>query len=600
MTTLARRASRNALHIMVLCCALPVTVLIGWVTWETASRLFATEVATRAQALLSVQSATLERQLDKFRLLSPLLAQRPDVRDIILRRDARGGERAAALVAGMAGAQEVLFLDAAGGLIASSHMAPRRPGSTLEQLPLAEAQQGRLGRTYRRGDGREPGSYVFASAVRSGSLVVGIVVVRVSLAEIEQAWALSPAPIIAIDEMGEIVATNRPLWRGDRASERFEVLGAAEVPRTGDGAAAAATEAEYVRFNGAAGRGPYLRMARTLPVLDWQVAAFADTGDARSQSQKVAAIAVLICLLASVVGWVAADRRVAVLRRLREDKIAASRLERKVRLRTRDLSEANARLAREVSEREAAEAELRNMQADLVQAAKMATLGQMSAALSHEFNQPLAAIRSNADNAKQFLERDMRERVGSALDRIVLMVERMAEISRVLKGFSRRAGTDLRPTALKPVIDEAMMLLSPRVKQGRAQLVVTHQNGPLSVVGGHVRLEQVVLNLVANALDAVDEREDGRVMLITRSEAGQAVIEVHDNGPGISSDLLPKVFDPFFTTKEVGKGLGLGLSIAYKIVHDFSGSLTVRHAEGGGAVFTVRLPLAEGLSDAAE
>ena len=129
MTSLARQARRNALHIMVLCCALPVTVLIGWVTWETASRLFAAEVATRAQALLSVQSATLERQLDKFRLLSPLLAQRPDVRDIILRRDARGGERAAALVAGMAGAQEVLFLDAAGGLIASSHMSPRNPGN---------------------------------------------------------------------------------------------------------------------------------------------------------------------------------------------------------------------------------------------------------------------------------------------------------------------------------------------------------------------------------------------------------------------------------------------------------------------------------------
>lgn len=600
MTSLARQARRNALHIMVLCCALPVTVLIGWVTWETASRLFAAEVATRAQALLSVQSATLERQLDKFRLLSPLLAQRPDVRDIILRRDARGGERAAALVAGMAGAQEVLFLDAAGGLIASSHMSPRYPGNMLEQVPLAEAQQGRLGRAYRRGNGSEPGSYVFASAVRAGSLVIGIVVVRVSLAEIEQAWALSPAPIVAIDTRGEIVATNRPAWRGQRASERFTVLGAAEVPRTGDGAAAAATEAEYVRFNGATGRGPYLRMARTLPVLDWQVAAFADTADARSQSQKVAAIAVLICLLATVVGWVAADRRVAVLRRLREDKIAASRLERKVRLRTRDLSEANARLAREVSEREAAEAELRNMQADLVQAAKMATLGQMSAALSHEFNQPLAAIRSNADNAKQFLERGMGERVGSALDRIILMVERMAEISRVLKGFSRRAGTDLRPTALKPVVDEAMMLLSPRLKQGRARLTVTHLDGPLSVVGGHVRLEQVVLNLVSNALDAVEARDDGQVVMTTRTEAGQAVIEVRDNGPGISSDLLPKVFDPFFTTKEVGKGLGLGLSIAYKIVHDFSGSLTVRHAEGGGAVFTVRLPLAAGLSDAAE
>ncbi|WP_428698551.1 sensor histidine kinase [Stappia sp.] len=603
MRTYFRKAQRNTLHVLVLCLALPVTAGIGWVTWELATRLFAAEVATRAQALLSVQSATLERQLDKFRLLPPLLALRPDIRDIILDGDRAAGERVAAIAAGMAGAREVAFLDTRGEVVASSHLAPRpEPGGreAVGPVPLTEALQGRLGRAYRRGTGGAPGSYVFASAVRAGPDVIGVVLVRVSLAEVEQAWALSPAPILAIDEAGEIVATNRPAWRGHRAAARLERQGRARVPQTGDGAAAAATDATYVTFKDAPGKGPYLMMARTLPVLDWRIAAFADTADARSQGNKVAAIAVLVCLLLSGVAWVAADRRVAVMRRMREDRLSALRLERKVRTRTRDLSEANARLAREVAEREAAEAELRHMQADLVQAAKMATLGQMSAALSHEFNQPLAAIRSNADNAKLFLERGMGERVEAGLDRIIAMVERMAEISRVLKGFSRRAGTDLKATALKPVIDETVMLLSPRVKHGGARLEARHLDGALQVIGGHVRLEQVVLNLAANALDAVEDRGDGVVTITTRMEAGQAVIEVRDNGPGVADELLGKVFDPFFTTKDVGKGLGLGLSIAYKIVHDFSGSLSVGAAEGGGAVFTVRLPLVQGLSDAAQ
>lgn len=184
MRTYFRKAQRNTLHVLVLCLALPVTAGIGWVTWELATRLFAAEVATRAQALLSVQSATLESQLDKFRLLPPLLAMRPDIRDIILDGDRVSGERVAAIVAGMAGAREVTFLDTNGTVVASSHLSSRiDPGreEVVDPMPLAEALQGRLGRAYRRGTDGAPGSYVFASAVRDGPVVIGVVAVRVSL-----------------------------------------------------------------------------------------------------------------------------------------------------------------------------------------------------------------------------------------------------------------------------------------------------------------------------------------------------------------------------------------------------------------------------------
>ncbi|WP_417772876.1 sensor histidine kinase [Stappia sp.] len=604
-----RKARRNVAHVLVVCIALPATVLVGWITWAVTGRLFGAEVATRAEAILSVQSATLERQLDKFRLLPPILALRPDVRALIVERDGASGERTAAIAAGMAGAGEVAFFDRDGGLIASSHLVPRLAldyPHDIGLVPFAEALQGRLGRAYKSGTASMPGSYVFASAVRDRTGVVGVVAVRISLAEVEQAWALTAAPIVAFDAEGRIVASNRADWRGRALAGRID---ARDVPSRLQPAPVGSPEAAdapvrgaqaLVRFRGEEQHGPYLMVQRSLPVLDWHIAAFADTSDARSQTQKATAIAILACLLLSGTAWIAADRRQAALRRMREDRLSALRLERRVRSRTRDLSKANADLAREVCEREAAEAELRLMQADLVQAAKMATLGQMSAALSHEFNQPLAAIRSTADNAKLFIERDKPERAAAGLERIIAMVERMAEISRVLKGFSRRAGVELKPTPVKPVIDETLMLLSPKRKQSGARVEVRPVDPDLMILGGHVRLEQVILNLVANALDAVEGRADGVVVLSAQARDGQVVIEVRDNGPGIAEELLTSVFDPFFTTKDVGKGLGLGLSIAYKIVHDFSGTLAVTAAEGGGALFTVRLPLAGERRSAAE
>lgn len=609
MRDLRRAARHNAVFLVLICLSVPVTVVAGWVTWSVSSRLFTDEVITRSQALLAVQAATLERQLDKFRLLPPLLAQRPDVRDLVLTRDRSAGERVAAIAAGMAGAQEVAFYDPAGHLIASSHMLPRgaglMPARDTTALPLEEALQGRLGRAYRPGNRSLPGSYVFASATRGAQGSSGAVVVWVSLGEVEQAWALSKAPLVAVDGEGQVVASNRPAWRGQRLSDQVEPLGAvtvtlAETDSEAETAPAALPQAlDLVRLPDEGPDRSFLRMTRRLPLLGWQVIAFADTTAARSQAFKATAIAVLACLLFSGIGWVALERRQAGLRRMREDRLSALRLERRVRQRTRDLSEANTRLASEVREREAAEEELRRMQADLVQAAKMATLGQMSAALSHEFNQPLAAIRSNADNAKQFLGLGRLDKAGTGLDKIIVMVERMAEISRILKGFSRRAGTRLGPIAVKPVIDEALMLLSPRLKQTGARLEVRHLDGPIQVIGGHVRLEQVVLNLAANALDAVEGEADGAVVLSTYLDGDFGVIEVADNGPGVAEELLSQVFDPFFTTKDVGKGLGLGLSIAYKIVHDFSGTLAIGKGKTGGAVFTVRLPRADRASEAA-
>lgn len=601
--------SRQALITSLLAAVAALVVFgVSFFTMQASERLFLDDIRTRAQATLAVQTSTLERHLDKFRLLPALLAQRPDVRAMIASRDPTNGERVASIVAAMSGAQEVAFLDAAGQVLSSSAW----PGAPLaprlkQEFPTAfqEAMEGRLGRELLRGDANRAASYVFATAVRVRGRELGVVAVKVDLAAVEQAWALSKDPLVATDAADEIVVTNRPEWRGRKVRK---LAGRAIAPQSGEVSLEGPIELrakpssgfDLVHIDDGARRLDVLRLSQPITVLGWRVATYSDITLARSQATKATIITVLVCLLLAGLGWVMLERRRQTMRRMREERAAAQKLEQRVLERTHDLSEANRKLAREIEEREATEEDLRQAQADLVQAAKLATLGRMSAALSHEFNQPLAAIRSNAENAQILLDRQMTDKASGNLGKIIAMVERMAEISRTLKGFTRRAGTETSPVRLVTAIDEAMMLLSPRVKQSDIRLTLEKPKDDPVVLAGQVRMEQVILNLASNALDAVSKLPGGHVRLSLFTREGNAYIEVADNGPGIPDDVAPQIFDPFFTTKEVGEGLGLGLSIAYKIIHDFSGSLSVSKAPEGGALFTVRLPLSDRLRAAAE
>ena len=259
--------------------------------------------------------------------------------------------------------------------------------------------------------------------------------------------------------------------------------------------------------------------------------------------------------------------------------------------RTADLTAANVQLEREIAEREAAEAELRRAQDDLIQAGKLAALGQMSAALSHEFNQPLAAIRSYADNAQLLIERNREAEACGNLRLIKDLTARMAEISKHLMTFARKPRSELRPVALAEVLDETLDFLRIRLERAGAEVAVDQPDRSLAVRAGRVRLQHVILNLVANALDAMRDNPRPRLEIAVREKDGRVAISLRDHGPGIPEDQLGRIFDPFFTTKDVGEGLGLGLSISYNIVKDFDGSLRAENHPEGGAVFTIELPL---------
>ncbi|OQX45052.1 MAG: hypothetical protein B0D85_06170 [Candidatus Sedimenticola endophacoides] len=270
---------------------------------------------------------------------------------------------------------------------------------------------------------------------------------------------------------------------------------------------------------------------------------------------------------------------------------ARDRLEERVEERTRDLVATNRRLVREIDEHRGTELALRQTQDELIQAAKMAALGQMSTGISHELNQPLAAIRSYADNARALIGKQRLEDADWNLEQIAGLTQRMAQISAQLKVFSRKTSGKLVAVALTPVMETMEKILAPQIREAGAEVIVDLPGVECYVCADMVKLEQVMVNLVGNALHAVEGQALRRITVTAEAEGETARVMIHDTGAGIAPQYLEAVFDPFFTTKEEGRGLGLGLSISRRIVEGMNGTLSAENDVDGGAVFLLTLPV---------
>lgn len=251
-----------------------------------------------------------------------------------------------------------------------------------------------------------------------------------------------------------------------------------------------------------------------------------------------------------------------------------------------DLIRTNAKLREEMEQH-------RHTQNELIQAAKLAIIGQMSAGINHELNQPLTAIRNYADNARAFLERGQLEPVTTNLQEISGLTERMSRIISPLKEFARKSSGSAELVSLQAVRDGAMSLMYGRFEKAGVEIHWPNRLADCYVLGDMLRLEQVMVNLLANALQAM-EQGSGQCIEVTVEPRGERMlISVHDQGPGIREEELERVFEPFYTTKKTGQGLGLGLSISHRIITTMGGALRVANHPQGGAVFTIELPRAE-------
>ncbi|NVD08599.1 HAMP domain-containing protein [Vibrio sp. JPW-9-11-11] len=250
----------------------------------------------------------------------------------------------------------------------------------------------------------------------------------------------------------------------------------------------------------------------------------------------------------------------------------------------------NQRLEAEVEERRVAEEKLRVTQDELVQAGKLAALGQLSVGITHEINQPLTAISSHARSAQKWLEQQRPEKATHNLQKIEVLLGKVAALTRHLKAFARKSDGKVSSVAVMPVVNDALELFT----NSAVPIVLDCSLTPQEIVKANpIRLEQVLVNLISNAVDAVAECSEPLILVSVKRVDSQVTIAVKDNGTGIVADDLPHIFDPFYTRKEVGKGLGLGLSIAFNIIKDFGGSIRVSSQPQQGSEFVIVLEQGE-------
>jgi two-component system C4-dicarboxylate transport sensor histidine kinase DctB len=259
-----------------------------------------------------------------------------------------------------------------------------------------------------------------------------------------------------------------------------------------------------------------------------------------------------------------------------------------------DLRQLNLRLQREISERQKVEKNLQVAEQTLAQSSKLAALGEMSAAVSHELNQPLAAMKTYLAGAKLLLQRKRMDEALSSFQRIDDLIGRMSAITRQLKSYARKGGDDLVPVDVRAALNGALEIMEPQLKSRQVSLSTSVPSTPVMILGDQLRLEQVVVNLLRNALDATSMIDTPEIeLLLIGGET--ATLTVRDNGEGISD--FDDLFEPFFTTKKPGDGVGLGLAISSGIVSDLGGRLVARNSDQSGAVFEVTLPIIDNYND---
>ncbi|HFT8611330.1 TPA: two-component system sensor histidine kinase DctB [Pseudomonas aeruginosa] len=453
-----------------------------------------------------------------------------------------------------------------------------------------EAMQGRLARFFGLGTTSIKRGYYFASAVKEGSRIIGVLVVKVDLEHIERLWGNSPEQLLVIDNYGVVILSSREDWRFHAsrplsAAERDEIH--ANIPYP-------VQDPKPLRLQQSA----WLSQSRTLPETGWTVSIYAPLTLIERPVRSVLLIggATLLALLLLLTLLTLSRRH--YLDRIALEAEAKRQLEERVLERTRELENANAQLQQEVHEREQAQRELMRAQDEVVQAGKLTALGTMSASISHELNQPLAAIRSYADNARVLLDHQRTEDARGNLEQISDLTTRMASIIAHLKAYARGARRAPENVQLQPAIEDALSMVASRRRAMNVELLRDVPDAPLWVQAGETRLRQILGNLLTNALDALAEKAPPRRLWVIASQDQHGVtLTLRDNGPGFSEDALAHAHEPFFTTKTTAKGLGLGLAICDNLLRALGGRLEMgNHLEGGAVVRLHLLPGVPGVA----
>ncbi|MDR6374981.1 MULTISPECIES: sensor histidine kinase [Paraburkholderia] len=589
------------------------------VAWQSGIDSLRRNAAGRVDRTASSLKSTLER----YESLPYLLAEHPIVQDVLVDPSPANVQRANLYLEDLnrhARATVTYIIPLDGYCVAASNW--QGPGSFIGAGYLfrpyfVDAIKGHVGRFFGIGTISQAPGYYISQPVRREGKIVGVAVVKLDLEWFQGADAYEP--LLVTDDHGVIFLSSVPAWKyhtirplsGQVADSIYQARQYAQQPiaplpvtieRKLEG------DAQIVRVGGGRYAPRYLASRRGMGEPDWHLITMAPVSpvDADARNATIVTGFGYVSLVLLAFYWRMRRSRVREVMRSRALlQKAYAELNQRVAERTADLSQANEQLQKEVAERTRAEQELRAAHDELIQASKLAALGQMAAGITHELNQPLAALRGFSDNTRVLLERGDQASARENLEAIAALTERMGKITNQLKLFVGRARPRSARASVVRALRNALALLQQRLKGVELNLTLFDaENGtrvPLDLADDHaelvahcddLRLEQVLINLLGNALDATADMTPPRISVQIEVAADSLSFAVSDNGPGIAEDVLPRLFEPFFTTKEMGQGLGLGLAISSSIARDCGGTLVARNVANvpnGGALFVLTL-----------
>lgn len=559
--------------------------------------------------------------LEKYESLPELLAT--DKRLINYLMNPGGRDRIDALnkyletINSISDASDTYLMDREGLTIAASNWNEPHPfvGRNFSYRPyFQEAMQGQLGRYFALGTTSSRRGYYFAYPVRHKGEILGALVIKIGIDSVEQSWGHRKQDFLVTDPDGVIFFTTNHNWRFRTLFPLAEdthrrIVESRRYPN------ATLTPIKIVEENLTPyGRlikikdedsfktRTYLLQSSYMEHAGWSVQILSETNGIEKMVIVVNIMLSSVFVFGGLLHLLFRQRRLRLnevkkieehSRKALED--ANERLEVRVYERTSELTHTNALLRQEVDDRRKAELALKKTRSELTHAAKLAALGQMSAGINHELNQPLAAIRSYTDNCKLFLNKNRVEEVKWNLDQISELTERMARIGIQLKLFSRKSSGMMSVVPLHSVIDGALEILKPSMKNAAVAVSVDIQPESLEVKANNVLLQQVLVNLIGNALQAVEEQTRRYISITAQRSKKGVMVAVEDSGSGIHPDHLPRIFEPFYTTKKSGQGLGLGLTITERILKDMNGAIQVGKNETGARLeFFLEEALADG------
>lgn len=567
-----RRVKRRSLVSRVVLVAFVLAALVViYVTNQALTQRFTETTRNNAQNRLALYSANVISELRRTRIVPQLLASDPELIRALSDADYTLSTQRLLTFVDEIGAASLTLYDLDGRLVAATDRNRLGENHRSAQFFLGAL---RSNTTVFTAQEREAGGYafIFSRAIKDTGNTVGVISVEVNLQQMEEAWGHTNEGVMVTNSEGTIILSTEPRWRGVDEETALEVESApSSIARTLRRTAEWTSVPPDAYLQGQA----ILRSERAVGWEGWSMISYSTYDSVRERVNGVLALEIMgFAILLAVGSWLSSRRTAS--RALFFQRESA------------ELRALNVRLQQEIAEREKVEKTLEVAEQSLQQSSKLAVLGEMSAAVSHELNQPLAAMKTYLAGARLLLTRKRPDEALSSFQRIDDLIDRMGAITRQLKSYARKGSEAFEPVDARACVSAALAMMEPQLKTRDVQITRALPPEPVMTLGDQLRLEQVIINLLRNALDATKNESHPSIDIILA--AGETVVlTVRDNGEGIED--LDALFEPFYTTKEPGDGVGLGLAISSGIITDLGGRLTARNGRNGGAVFEVQLPV---------